>query len=166
MNKTAPTTQSKWRYMWTSFLVFLILSFLAALAGVIATGPNIETWYRDLMKPSWTPPDYIFGPVWSALYLLMAIAAWLVWLKRDAAKVIPMTLFVIQLILNAAWTWFFFHYHNPDMAFAEIIVLWFAILGTMITFWKERPIAGVLMFPYIAWVSFATVLNFSIMVLN
>lgn len=124
-------------------------------------------WYTQLQKPSWTPPGYLFGPVWSALYLSMGIAAWLVWQRVG----IPggrraLILFVGQLVLNGLWSWLFFGLHQPGLAFAEILVLWGTILATMLAFWRVSSTAGILFVPYLIWVSFAAILNFSLWQLN
>ena len=132
--------------------------------GGLATAPNIPTWYAGLVKPAWTPPGWLFGPVWSFLYLSMAVAAWLVWRRGNA--LVPLTLFAIQLAFNAAWSWLFFGLHSPGAAFIDVVFLWAAIAATMLVFWFRSTIAGLLFMPYLAWVSFATVLNFTIWRLN
>ena len=117
-------------------------------------------WYARLNKPAWNPPSWIFGPVWSALYTTMAVAAWLVWKRGGFAAQRPaLTLFLGQLALNAAWTPLFFGLHRPDLAFADIVLLWLAIALTLRSFSKVHRGAAWLLVPYIAWVSFATVLN-------
>ena len=143
------------------------ICFGAAFIGSIFTNPSVPTWYAGLAKPSWTPPDWVFGPVWSALYLMMAVAAWLVWRRGGlSAASIPIALFVVQLGLNATWSLLFFGLRMPGFAFAEIVILWFAILGTTIAFWRSTPIAGYLLVPYLLWVAFATVLNFALWRMN
>ncbi|MHB1038308.1 MAG: TspO/MBR family protein [Pirellulales bacterium] len=131
-------------------------------------GPTIplsrEYFNGLLTKPSWTPPGWLFGPVWSVLYLSMAVAAWLVWRKGNA--VMPLALFAVQLTFNAAWSWLFFGLHSPGMAFIDIVLLWAAIVATTIVFWRRSLVAGLLFVPYLAWVSFAGVLNFGIWRLN
>lgn len=152
---------------WIGLVVFIVVCIGAGALGAIATTPEIEGWYRTIEKPSWNPPDWIFGPVWTTLYVLMAIAAWLVWRPagfRPAAT--PLTLFAVQLALNTAWSLIFFGLHQPGWAFAEIVVLWLAIAATTATFFRSSLIAALLMLPYLAWVSFATVLNFTIWRLN
>ena len=149
----------------------LVISIAVCLAagglGAIATTPEIDAWYQTIEKPSWNPPSFVFGPVWTILYVLMAIAAWLVWQRDGFAKAkVPLTLFAIQLLLNVAWSWIFFHFHQPGWAFVEILVLWLAIVATMVAFFKKTALAGWLMGPYLAWVSFAAVLNFTIWRLN
>ena len=149
---------------WLALVVLLILCFAVAGVGGLATAPSIPNWYAGLAKPSWTPPGWIFGPVWSVLYLSMAVAAWLVWRRGDA--VVPMTLFGIQLVFNAAWSWLFFGLHSPGAAFIDIVLLWMAIAATTVVFWRRSTLAGILFVPYLIWVSFAAVLNFAIWRLN
>ena len=145
-------------------LILLIICFAVAGLGGLATTPNIPNWYAGLVKPSWTPPAWVFGPVWSVLYLSMAVAAWLVW-RLGNAKV-PMTLFAVQLAFNAAWSWLFFGLHSPGAAFIDIVLLWAAIVATIYAFWRRSRLAGLLFVPYLAWVTFAAVLNFAIWRLN
>lgn len=121
-------------------------------------------WYRELQKPSWTPPGWVFGPVWSILYLMMAAAAWLVW--RKAGLSTALALFLVQLALNALWSYLFFGVQRPDLAFIDILALWAMILATIISFWKITPLAGALLIPYIVWVSFASALNGTIWAMN
>jgi benzodiazapine receptor len=149
---------------WLALLVLLILCFAVAGAGGLATAPSIPNWYAGLAKPSWTPPGWVFGPVWSVLYLSMAIAAWLVWRRGD--PVVPMMLFGIQLVFNAAWSWLFFGLHSPAAAFIDIVLLWLAIAATTVVFWRRSTLAGTLFVPYLMWVSFAAALNFAIWRLN
>lgn len=135
--------------------------------GAIATTPEIDGWYKTIEKPSWNPPGYVFGPVWTALYIMMGVAAWLVWKREGFKKAkVPLVLFTVQLLLNVVWSWIFFNLHQPGWAFVEIAVLWIAIVATTIAFFKCQKVAGWLMMPYLAWVSFASVLNFTIWQLN
>jgi tryptophan-rich sensory protein len=135
--------------------------------GGFATSTSVREWYPLLEKPSWTPPDSLFGPVWTALYIMMGIAAWLVW--RDAeptARRPALLIFGIQLVLNAAWSVLFFGMRNPGLAAIEIVALWWAIVATMVSFSRIRPLAAGLLAPYLAWVTFASALNFAIWHLN
>ena len=133
---------------------WLALCFGAAAAGArCKPGP----WYAALQKPAWNPPAWIFAPVWTILYALMAVAAWMVW--RQAGLVPEHGLFVAQLALNAAWTWLFFGLRRPGLALAEIAALWLAIVATVVAFWSVLPLAGLLLVPYLAWVTFAGALN-------
>ena len=157
-------THSLPNHSWLTLVVMIVLCFAIAGQGGLATTPNIPNWYAGLAKPSWTPPGWIFGPVWSVLYLSMAVAAWLVWRRGNAA--VPMILFGIQLVFNAVWSWIFFGLHSPGAAFIDIVLLWMAIVATTVAFWRRSTIAGILFVPYLAWVSFAAVLNFVIWRLN
>jgi benzodiazapine receptor len=143
---------------------WLALTFCAAATGVfVKTGG----WYADLIKPTWNPPSWVFGPVWTALYIMMAVAAWLVW-REGGWKMQrgPLTLYLIQLLLNAIWTPLFFALHQPGWAFAEILILLAAILTTTLLFWRVRRSAALLLMPYVLWTTFAAVLNFTIWRLN
>jgi translocator protein len=143
---------------------WLVLCFgAAALGGLFMPGE----WYAALNKPSWNPPGWVFGPVWTALYAMMAVAAWLVWRHGGwAMQHRPLRVFLVQLALNAAWTPLFFGLHWPGAAFAEIILLWLAIGATIAAFWPVNRAAACLLAPYLAWVSFASVLNFTLWRLN
>ena len=147
-----------------AFVVCLAVVFAAAFFGAQF---QIGDWYAGLAKPSWTPPNAVFGPVWTGLYVLMGVAAALVWRQVGfGAAWKPLAVFAVQLVLNAAWSWLFFGLHRPGSAFAEIVAMWAAILITLVLFWRVRPLAGILFLPYLLWVSFAGVLNFSIWQLN
>lgn len=142
----------------------LVLTFGAAYIG---SRFPVDEWYTGLVKPSWNPPNWLFGPVWSVLYLLMAISVWLVWLKEGlAGALIPLGIFLLQLVLNAAWSWLFFGQHEMGIAFLEILLLWTAILTCIILFWELNPLSGILLVPYILWVTFAAVLNYTLWQLN
>ena len=148
-------------------IVFIVVCLGAGGLGAIATTPEIDGWYKTITKPTWNPPDYVFGPVWTTLFITMAIAGWLVWKPAGfKAVMVPLSLFGIQLVLNVAWSWVFFGLHQPGWAVIEIIVLWAVILATTVTFFRSSKVAGWLMVPYLAWVSFASVLNFVIWRLN
>lgn len=133
----------------------------AALVGSLWTTPALVPWYAGLSKPFWTPPNWLFGPVWTALYLMMAVAAWLVWRRIGPASV-PLALFLVQLLLNVAWSGIFFRLRSPGAGFADIVLLWLAIAATVVTFWRVAPVAGGLLVPDPLWVSYASALNFSI----
>ena len=155
------------KHPWIGLIVLLVVCFAAAGIGGAVTTPKIGTWYSTLVKPSWNPPAWLFGPVWSALYFCMAVAAWLIW-RQDGisgAKV-PLALFAVQLTLNVLWSCIFFGLEEPGLAFGEVLLLWSAIAATMIVFWQRSMIAGILFVPYLAWVSFASFLNFTIWRLN
>jgi len=149
-----------------------LVGFLAATYGVAAvstvfTAAAIPGWYAGLAKPSFNPPNWIFGPVWSVLYTVMAIAAWLIWRRADSElRSRALLLFWVQLALNFGWSFIFFRGHAIGLALVEIVLLWLAILGTMVLFFRLRKVAGWLFVPYLAWVSFASVLNFGIWMRN
>jgi translocator protein len=145
---------------------WLLMSFTAAALGGIATS-NAGSFYEQLARPSWAPPASVFGPVWSVLYLLMGIAAWLVWRERGFAGArAALSLFVWQLAANALWSWLFFGWHRGALAFADILLLWVLIIVTLIAFWRVRALAGALLVPYLLWVSFASALNYAVWQLN
>src|SRR4030042_391785 len=150
-------------------LVICILScFAAAGFGSIFTAKAIPDWYRGLKKPRYTPPNRVFGPVWTVLYILMAISVFLVWQKGLSAPgvTIAFTLFWIQLVFNALWSYVFFARRSIVGGIINIIILWLLILATIITSFPVSPIAGILLIPYILWVSIATYLNIGIWMLN
>ena len=143
---------------------WLVVSFAA---GWIGSRFRPDAWYESLAKPAWNPPNAIFGPVWSVLYALMGVAAWLVWRQAGFTEAsAAVVLFVVQLVLNALWSYLFFGLHRVALAFFEILVLWALILIVGVLFWREVCLAGALMLPYLVWVGFASVLNFSLWRLN
>ncbi len=155
------------KHPWIGLIICLAICFTAAGIGSAVTTPKIDNWYASLEKPSWKPPNWIFGPVWSALYLGMAVAAWLVWRRGgwvDAKG--QLLLFGVQLFLNVLWSCLFFGLQRPGLAFVEVLLLWAAIVATMAAFWVRSTLAGLLFVPYLAWVGFASVLNFVIWRLN
>lgn len=149
------------------FLGWFVLCFAAAGIGSAFTTPQIASWYAELNKPSFNPPNWIFGPVWSTLYLMMAISAWLVW-RTATWKQAPVALglFCVQLALNTVWSILFFGLENPEAAAVDIVLLWGAIVATIVLFWKYSRCAAILLVPYLAWVSFASLLNFTIAAMN
>lgn len=149
-------------------VVSIIVCQGAGLIGSIATFSAIPTWYASLVKPPFNPPNWVFGPVWTTLYTLMGIAAFLVWRKgiRDRQVRIALAIFVVQLVLNVLWSVVFFGLHSLLGGVILIVILWAAILLSIITFFRASKVAGGLLIPYILWVSFATVLNFSLWSLN
>jgi tryptophan-rich sensory protein len=147
-------------------VAWLAVTFAAAAVGAVASAQSRE-FYGQLQRPDWSPPGWVFGPVWTLLYTLMAIAAWLVWRERGLAGAkLALGLFLAQLALNALWTWLFFAWRMGGAAFAEIVVLWLLIAATIVAFWHVRPLAGALLLPYLAWVSFASALNWTIWQMN
>ncbi len=152
---------------WISLIGWLVLCF--AVAGISGswTAVEIPTWYRSLLRPAIAPPNWIFGPVWSVLYALMAIAAWLIsQLPNSKERTVALLLFCLQLALNFAWSWLFFHLHRTGIAVVENVLLWVCILATIAAFLPLSRIAGWLLVPYIAWVSFAILLNFEFWRIN
>ena len=148
-------------------IVSVGICFGAALLGNLATMPQIPDWYAGIFKPSWTPPDWVFGPVWSLLYAMMAISAWLIWRKADGKITrLPLFWFAFQLTLNSLWSVLFFGMQNPAWSMVEIFFLWLAILMTIRAFWSLSQSAALLLVPYFLWVSFASALNVAIWQLN
>ena len=137
---------------------------LVAGLGGYWTGLGLGPWYDGLTKPAWNPPSWVFGPVWTTLYVLMAVAAWMVWRVRGWS--VPLGLYGVQLVLNLAWPGIFFGLRMPGPAFFEIAVLWAVLLATLISFFRARPVAGVLLVPYLIWVTYASALNFALWRLN
>jgi tryptophan-rich sensory protein len=143
---------------------WLALSFSAAVVGGFFLPGE---WYAALRKPSWNPPNWVFGPVWTALYAIMAVAAWLVWRRGGfAAQRAALSLFLIQLLFNALWSPLFFGLKNPVLALLDLVLLWTALLATVRMFWRARPLAGAMLVPYVAWVTFAGALNWTLWRLN
>ena len=150
--------------------VAVLVGFLALTLGVgiiagLATEPNVINWYPTLVKPSFNPPNWVFAPVWTILYVLMAIAGWRVWRVTDFGSQ-ALLFWVLQLALNLAWSFIFFGAHAIGAALIEIAVLWLAVLFTMIAFFRIDRTAGILFIPYLAWVAFAGLLNLSVWHLN
>ena len=145
---------------------WLAVSFAAAGIGAVAS-INAASFYGQLVQPGWAPPASVFGPVWTILYALMGIAAWLAWREGGVRTArAALTLFLLQLTVNALWSWLFFAWHLGALAFANIVLLWLLIVVTLISFWRIRPLAGALLIPYLLWVSFASALNWSVWQLN
>ncbi len=148
--------------------IAIVASQGAGVVGSIFTRDAVKTWYYELSKPVFAPPSWVFGPVWTLLYLLMGIAAYLVW--REGFKTpyvkIALVVFVVQLVLNTLWSIIFFNFKSPGAAFIEIIILWLCIAVNIYFFSKVSGTAGWLLVPYILWVSFAAVLNYFIYALN
>lgn len=148
-------------------LISILITQFAGVLGSVFTANSVTTWYQTLNKPSFNPPSWLFAPVWTTLYTLMGISSFIVWQNRNlpGAK-LALTVYVIQLILNATWSILFFGLKNPGIAFAEIIILLIFIIINTVLFWRISTWAGILMIPYILWVSFATILNYNIWQLN
>lgn len=145
----------------------IVLCQLAGVAGSLFTTPAIPTWYRTLKKPFFTPPDWIFGPVWISLFMLMGVSLFMVLRRQEHPQFkITLTFFLIQLIFNILWSAAFFGLRSPLLGLIDIGLLWGAILLTIQHFLRISKMAGLLLMPYIVWVSFAVVLNFSLWILN
>lgn len=150
----------------TGLGAWLLLVFIAAGIGAIGSA-DAPSFYARLTRPAWAPPASWFGPVWTVLYALMGIAAWRVWRRRGFAGARPaLVLFVVQLAVNALWSWLFFAWHQGALAFADIVLLVGLIVATMIAFWKLDRVSALLLLPYLAWVSFASALSFWVWRLN
>ena len=159
-HRITPTLQA------VGLLCWLLLTFAAAGLGAAAS-VNAGSFYAQLMRPAWAPPGWLFGPVWTLLYTMMGVAAWLVWRAhgfRGAGT--ALLLYVLQLLANALWTWLFFQWRQGALAFAEIVVLWLVLLTTVLAFRRLNAWAGLLLLPYLAWVSFAGALTYATWQLN
>lgn len=146
----------------------IIFCNLAGLIGALLTTTGPGSWYDTLVKPSFTPPSWVFGPIWTTLYILMGISLYLILMEwRDGTDVqIPLALFGIQLVLNILWSFFFFDLKSSSTGLAGILLLWVFILATIISFFKINRTAALLLLPYLAWVSLASYLNYAIFILN
>ena len=146
------------------FLVFLALGAAAAMSGGFFRPGD---WYETLARPWWRPPNWLFAPAWSILYLTIVIAGWLVWREAGwSGAALPLGIYVVQLLLNAGWSAVFFGLRRPDLAFAELTLLWLSILATIVAFHPVQPTAAWLLVPYLCWVTFAGALNFTIWRMN
>lgn len=152
----------------SKLVIAIVVSESAGIIGSVFTTPSIPTWYAELAKPALNPPAWVFGPAWITLYFLMGVAVFLVWRRGLGQKEVKtaLAIFIGQLALNTLWSIIFFSLHNPFWAFIEIIILWLAILWTILAFYKISRPAAYLLLPYILWVSFAAYLNYSIWMLN
>ena len=148
-------------------ILCVLVCEVAGFIGSFFIAGAIPGWYAFLNKPSFNPPSWLFAPVWTILFLMMGVGLFLVWQSRsDEKRKEAIVMFFIQLALNAIWPVIFFGLHSPGISFSEIIILWFAIFGTIIAFYKISKTAAILLIPYIIWVSFAAILNYSIWLLN
>ncbi|GAA0276988.1 tryptophan-rich sensory protein [Cryptosporangium japonicum] len=143
---------------------FLLAAFAAAALGGVASA-DAGTYYDGLDRPAWAPPAWLFGPVWTVLYTMIGVAGWLVW-RRVGLRPLPFGLYAGQLVLNAAWTWLFFAFEQPGVAFAEIAVLWLVIAANAVVFARVSRLAGLLLVPYLLWVGYAAALNLTLWILN
>jgi len=150
-------------------LFFGLPPFVVAIVGSMWTSPNTDSdWYRELSKPFFQPPSWVFAPVWTVLYLAMGVAAWRVWLTKNVGgdQVLPLALWTVQLALNLSWTYAFFELRSPITGVFVIVALWISIAATMVAFFPKSKLATALMAPYLAWVTFASALNISIWLMN
>ncbi|MFM2338782.1 MAG: hypothetical protein RL115_1975 [Bacteroidota bacterium] len=153
---------------WLKLVIAILIPIIIGGLSGFFTANNVGTWYTTIQKPSWNPPNWIFGPVWTTLYILMGIALYLVW-KADSSdflKKLAIFFFTLQLVLNFFWSFIFFQQHEMGWALVEIIALWLAILVTIFSFANISKTAAWLLVPYIAWVSFATILNYTLWKIN
>lgn len=157
----------KQKQLWVSFIVFIILCFIVEVIGGFWTKQTVSTWYPTLIKPSWTPPDWIFGPVWSCLYIMIAVSGWLIYRAEHSAKrTIALILYGSQLALNFIWSFLFFSLRSPGLGLIDISLLFLLISLTIIQAWAVRPLSSLLLIPYLLWIMYATSLNGGIWLLN
>lgn len=152
---------------WLALILFIVAAFVVAAIGGSATASSVGDWYLGLSKPTWNPPSWVFGPAWTLLYLLMSIAAWRVWLRRDEPGATrTLQLHGLQLVLNALWSIFFFGMRRPDLALIDILILLGLLIVIQFRLFRFDRTAAYLWLPYVAWVTFATMLNKAIWLLN
>uniref|UniRef100_A0A7C2K3E2 Tryptophan-rich sensory protein n=1 Tax=candidate division WOR-3 bacterium TaxID=2052148 RepID=A0A7C2K3E2_UNCW3 len=152
---------------WLKLLVSIAIPLVVGFIGSLFTSSSVNTWYKEINRPSFTPPNWLFAPAWTLLFVLIGLAFYLVWLNNFGDnKTLVIGIFVLQLSLNLLWSLLFFGLRSPLLALIEIIVLWFAILLNMILFFRVSKVAGYLLVPYILWVTFATALNLGVYLLN
>jgi len=150
----------------TPLICILLPLIIGSLSGLANVG-SINTWYAQLNKPAFNPPGYLFGPVWTILYLLMGVSLYLVWKAPDGRmRDYALIIFGIQMVLNFAWSFIFFYFHQPGWALVDIIALWIFIVAMIFIFYRINKVASLIQIPYLLWVSFATVLNAAIWLLN
>lgn len=154
--------KTKSKINWVKLIISILITEGAGILGSVATTSSVKTWYvTDVIKPSFNPPSWVFAPVWTLLFLLMGVSLYIVWQKKG-----DLFWFWSQLLLNIIWSFLFFGLRSPTLAFYEILILWATILITIVKFQKIDLLASRLLYPYLAWVTFASILNYSIMVLN
>lgn len=152
---------------WVALVLFVLAAFVAAAVGGMATASSVDVWYLTLAKPPWNPPGWVFGPAWTILYVLMSVAAWRVWLRRDQPGTnLTLALHGIQLALNALWSILFFGMRRPDLALVDILLLLGLLVAIQFRLFRSDRTAAWLWVPYVAWVTFATSLNQAIWLLN
>lgn len=156
--------QKQW---WISFIIFILLCLIVQIVGSLWTSETVLTWYPTLIKPSWTPPDWVFGPVWSSLYLMIAVSGWLMYRAEYSQKrSVALRLYGSQLALNFIWSFLFFSLQSPILGLIDIILLCLFISLTIIKAWPVSRLASILLIPYLLWVLYATSLNAGIWLLN
>lgn len=164
MNRTPPALPRSRQRL--GLAGWLALAFATAAIGAVAS-VSAKAFYAELVRPAWAPPGWLFGPVWTALYALMGVSAWLVWRVRGLAGArTALALFIVQLAVNALWSWLFFAWRLGGPAFAEVLLLWCLIVATVIAFRRISALAAVLLLPYLAWVTFASGLTYAVWRLN
>lgn len=156
---------SAFQSVWGKVVIGILVCLGVGILGSVGTKAGVSTWYPTLSKPSFTPPSWLFAPVWTFLYILMGIAVGLVW-QRSGGLNTALILFLVQLVLNAAWSFLFFTLRSPLVALLDLVLLWGVLLATLVLFFRTNPLSGWLLLPYLAWTSFALVLNATICWLN
>ncbi|RJR28983.1 tryptophan-rich sensory protein [Candidatus Microgenomates bacterium] len=154
------------KIIWGKLVLAIALCQLAGIVGSVFTFQAIPTWYATLNKPFFSPPNWVFGPVWTALYTLMGVSLYLIWTNKSKLKKEALSVFYAQLIINSLWSMLFFGLKNPALAFIVILLLWVLIAATIVKFYKFSKLASYLLIPYLLWVGFASVLNLAIVLLN
>jgi benzodiazapine receptor len=159
--------QMKKKQAWISFVVFILLCFIVEIVGSFWTRETVSTWYPTLVKPSWTPPDWVFAPVWFCLYIMIAFAGWLIYrAKHSHKRTVALMFYGAQLALNFIWSFLFFSLQSPLLGLIDIILLLLCISLTIIQAWSVRRLASLLLIPYLIWVIYAASLNIGISILN
>lgn len=157
----------KQKQLWISLVIFILLCFLVEVVGSFWTKETVSTWYPKLTKPSWTPPNWVFGPVWSCLYIMIAISGWLIYRAKDSHnRISALVLYSAQLALNFIWSFLFFSLRSPILGLIDIVLLCLLVILTIIKAWPVNRLASLLLIPYLAWVIYATTLNMGILLLN
>lgn len=157
----------KEKKLWISLIAFILLCLTIEIIGGFWTKESVSSWYPTLIKPSWTPPDWVFGPVWSLLYLMIAISGWLIYqAEHSHQRTIALILFGVQLALNFIWSFLFFSLKSPILGLIDIVLLCLLISLTIVKAWPVRPMASLLLIPYLIWVLYAASLNAGIWLLN
>lgn len=157
----------KQKHTWTSLIAFILLCLSIGIVGSYWTNQSVSTWYPTLIKPSWTPPGWVFGPVWTLLYIMIGTAGWLIYsADYSRPRTIALIFFGGQLVMNFLWSFLFFSLKSPFLGLIDILLLAFLIILTILKAWPVRPLASILLIPYLIWVTYATTLNAGIWLLN